>query len=296
MPRSMPRTPTTTSPLPRPRASPGRRGLSARACPFTPFGCLLARLSRLFAGTPPRAAEPEWEPARDVQHSRLPSASAQRPCTRPRPLEGQPSRRARGPPPTVPQWAPRTPPRAQRGPSVPPPPRSARARRYMHMVKNAIMTTLAEADTSLGSSVNLCEQLWQQIEMEISPSECDIFSYIPDLDCDPLSDGKMCARARRAARGLGSLACARACSPATLDGRAAVRRAGQRAVGCTSTSCDLLLWASAPTRGRWPLACGQLLLRSGWPERSTKRRWSTLGCSTRLASCGAVGRHQSVSL
>jgi hypothetical protein len=64
---------------------------------------------------------------------------------------------------------------------------------YMHMVKNAIMTTLAEADTSLGSSVNLCEQLWQQVESEISPAECDIFSYIPDLDCDPLSDGKMCA-------------------------------------------------------------------------------------------------------
>eukprot|EP00307_Rebecca_sp_RCC1486_P005032 CAMPEP_0119406836 /NCGR_PEP_ID=MMETSP1335-20130426/1009_1 /TAXON_ID=259385 /ORGANISM="Chrysoculter rhomboideus, Strain RCC1486" /LENGTH=245 /DNA_ID=CAMNT_0007430929 /DNA_START=12 /DNA_END=749 /DNA_ORIENTATION=- len=64
---------------------------------------------------------------------------------------------------------------------------------YMHMVKNSIMTTLAEADTSLGSSVNLCEQLWQQIESEISPSECDIFSYIPDMDCDPLSDGKMCA-------------------------------------------------------------------------------------------------------
>mmetsp|Transcript_21254 Transcript_21254/g.54800 ORF Transcript_21254/g.54800 Transcript_21254/m.54800 type:complete len:239 (+) Transcript_21254:97-813(+) len=62
---------------------------------------------------------------------------------------------------------------------------------YMHMVKNSIMTTLAEADTSLGSSVNLCEQLWQQIESEISPSECDIFSYIPDMDCDPLSDGKI---------------------------------------------------------------------------------------------------------
>jgi hypothetical protein len=62
---------------------------------------------------------------------------------------------------------------------------------YMHMVKNSIMTTLAEADTSLGSSVNLCEQLWQQIESEISPSECDIFSYIPDLDSDPLSEGKM---------------------------------------------------------------------------------------------------------
>lgn len=64
------------------------------------------------------------------------------------------------------------------------------------MVKNAIMTTLAEADTSLGSSVNLCEQLWTQIEAEVAPSECDIFSYIPDLDCDPLSDGKMCAPAR----------------------------------------------------------------------------------------------------
>jgi len=62
---------------------------------------------------------------------------------------------------------------------------------YMHMVKNSILTTLAEADTSLGSSVNLCEQLWQQIESEISPSECDIFSYIPDLDSDPLSDGKI---------------------------------------------------------------------------------------------------------
>lgn len=62
---------------------------------------------------------------------------------------------------------------------------------YMHMVKNAIMTALAEADTSLGSSVNLCEQLWQQIEAEISPSECDIFSYIPDLDSDPLSEGKI---------------------------------------------------------------------------------------------------------
>jgi len=62
---------------------------------------------------------------------------------------------------------------------------------YMHMVKNSIMTTLAEADTSLGSSVNLCEQLWQQIESEISPAECDIFSYIPDTDSDPLSDGKI---------------------------------------------------------------------------------------------------------
>lgn len=82
---------------------------------------------------------------------------------------------------------------------------------YMHMVKNSIMTTLAEADTSLGSSVNLCEQLWQQIESEISPSECDIFSYIPDMDCDPLSDGKMCDALgcpRRGAARLDALPCA----------------------------------------------------------------------------------------
>lgn len=86
------------------------------------------------------------------------------------------------------------------------------------MVKNAIMTTLAEADTSLGSSVNLCEQLWQQIEAEVAPVECDIFSYIPDLDSDPLSDGKMCApRAPRLPAGLLTL---RARSVASTSRRA----------------------------------------------------------------------------
>mmetsp|Transcript_10268 Transcript_10268/g.17957 ORF Transcript_10268/g.17957 Transcript_10268/m.17957 type:complete len:228 (-) Transcript_10268:435-1118(-) len=59
----------------------------------------------------------------------------------------------------------------------------------LRTVANTINATLAEAFEHEGQT--LCDQLWMTLYDAINPEECEIYSYVPDLDSDPLSDGKI---------------------------------------------------------------------------------------------------------
>eukprot|EP00741_Cyanophora_paradoxa_P003846 tig00000718_g3740.t1 len=59
----------------------------------------------------------------------------------------------------------------------------------LRMVINHVNASLAEAFDRNGSG--LCERLWAAIFEVIQPDECSIYSYLPDLDSDPLSEGKL---------------------------------------------------------------------------------------------------------
>ncbi|XP_055520896.1 repressor of RNA polymerase III transcription MAF1 homolog isoform X2 [Leucoraja erinacea] len=56
----------------------------------------------------------------------------------------------------------------------------------LNWVVNAVNTSLVSA---VGEEFNtLKPQLWDAVDEEISLSECDIYSYNPDLDCDPYGE------------------------------------------------------------------------------------------------------------
>mmetsp|Transcript_23004 Transcript_23004/g.37846 ORF Transcript_23004/g.37846 Transcript_23004/m.37846 type:complete len:233 (+) Transcript_23004:133-831(+) len=61
--------------------------------------------------------------------------------------------------------------------------------RNLRQVINTINASLAEAFEKNGNG--LCERLWNTIYEVIDPEECSIYSYIPDLDGDPFSDGNI---------------------------------------------------------------------------------------------------------
>jgi hypothetical protein len=60
------------------------------------------------------------------------------------------------------------------------------------LVVNSINTTLAEMYASVGR-VDFSSLLWRAIDENVHIPECDVYSYIPDMESDPFSDeGTMC--------------------------------------------------------------------------------------------------------
>ncbi|CAK4618025.1 hypothetical protein LEN26_011000 [Aphanomyces euteiches] len=61
----------------------------------------------------------------------------------------------------------------------------------MRMIVNAINTQLAEIVEM--DNMGFLEKLWESIVEAIQPSECEVYSYIPDMDgcSDPFSDGTL---------------------------------------------------------------------------------------------------------
>lgn len=55
------------------------------------------------------------------------------------------------------------------------------------LVVNSINTTLAEMYALVGRS-DFSVLLWKTIDENVNISECDIYSYIPDMESDPFSD------------------------------------------------------------------------------------------------------------
>jgi len=65
-------------------------------------------------------------------------------------------------------------------------PEQFRKEASLHMIVNSINTTLAAALPNYNT--DLCPKLWNVLENEIVPKECDIYSYIPDFDSDPYAE------------------------------------------------------------------------------------------------------------
>ncbi|KAF0732752.1 hypothetical protein AaE_009211 [Aphanomyces astaci] len=61
----------------------------------------------------------------------------------------------------------------------------------MRMVVNAINTQLAEIVEM--DNVGFLEKLWESIVAAIAPTDCEVYTYIPDMDgcSDPFSDGTL---------------------------------------------------------------------------------------------------------
>lgn len=57
---------------------------------------------------------------------------------------------------------------------------------HLKLIRNAINTQLSEM-VEIHSN-GLLEQLWRAIDLVIQPEQCEIYSYIPDLESDPFSE------------------------------------------------------------------------------------------------------------
>lgn len=55
------------------------------------------------------------------------------------------------------------------------------------LVVNSINTTLAEVYARIGRP-EFSSSLWRAIDENVLISECDVYSYIPDMESDPFSD------------------------------------------------------------------------------------------------------------
>jgi len=62
----------------------------------------------------------------------------------------------------------------------------------MRMAVNSINTQLAEM-VEMHNNEGFLEKLWESINVAIRPQECEVYSYIPDMDgcSDPFSEGTL---------------------------------------------------------------------------------------------------------